>query len=225
MSASGVNSDLSLPAMQQTTEMAWQASPSATVWRKRLEHFGDNAESDHVTSLVRYDSNSAFSPHGHPDYEEILVLDGIFSDEHGDYPAGTFLLNPKGFRHAPRSADGCTLFVKLCQYPGVDRPQVTIDTNAARWQPHAIDGVESLPLYSSDRYPETVRLVRAGPGVRFPAHNHPGGEEIFLIDGTLQDENGVYGKGAWVRMPHSSTHEPFTDSGATFYVKSGHQPQ
>ena len=53
MSASGVNSDLSLPAMQQTTEMAWQASPSATVWRKRLEHFGDNAESGHVTSLVR----------------------------------------------------------------------------------------------------------------------------------------------------------------------------
>ena len=225
MSASGVNSDLSLPAMQQTTEMAWQASPSATMWRKRLEQFGDNAESGHVASLVRYDSNSAFSPPGHSDGEEILLLDGIFSDENCDYPAGTFLLKLEGFRHAPRSADGCTLFVKLCQYPGVDRPQVTIDTNAARWQPHAIDGVESLPLYSSDRYPETVRLVRAGPGVRFLAHNHPGGEEIFVIDGTLQDENGVYGKGAWVRMPHGSAHEPFTDSGATFHVKSGHLPQ
>ena len=225
MNAIGVNSDLTKSAIQKTLQMAWQASPSATVWRKRLEHFGDNAESGHVTSIVRYDSNSAFAPHGHPDGEEIFVLDGFFSDEHGDYPAGTFLLNPEGFRHAPRSDAGCTLFVKLCQYPGTDRPQVTIDTNAARWHPHAIDGVEVLPLYDSADHPESIRLIRAKPGVRFPSHHHPGGEEIYVIDGALQDENSLYETGDWVRLPHGSAHEPFTERGATFYVKSGHLPR
>jgi anti-sigma factor ChrR (cupin superfamily) len=222
MTKAGINSDLTQFAVAQTDDLPWQASPSATVWRKRLEYFGDNAESGHVTSVVRYDPDSAFAPHDHPEGEEILVLDGVFSDEHGDYPAGTFLLNPTGFRHAPRSADGCVLFVKLCQYAGEDRPQVTIDTNKAEWQPHAIDGVELLPLYQSEDYPENMRLVRISPGVRFPHHTHVGGEEVFLIDGTIEDERGQFGKGAWVRFPDGSTHEPFTKTGETLYVKTDH---
>ncbi len=224
MTEIGINNDRSLFATQQTSEMAWQASPSSSVWRKRLEHFGDTAESGQVTSVVRYDSNSAFAPHDHPDGEEILVLEGTFSDEHGDYPAGTYLLNPTGFKHAPRSEEGCVLFVKLCQYAGADRPQITIDTANAAWQAHEIEGVEVLPLYSSENYPETNRLFRVQPGVRFPKHSHPGGEEIFVVEGALEDEFGVYRKGTWVRWPHGSAHEPFSESGAVFYVKSGHLP-
>src|SRR3546814_12653849 len=72
--------------------------------------------------------------HGHPQGEGILVLDGVFSDEHGDYPAGTFLLNPAGFRHAPFSEDGCILFVKLCQFPGEGREHLAIDTTSAEWR-------------------------------------------------------------------------------------------
>src|SRR3546814_7726014 len=102
-----------------TAAMDWQASPSPTVWRKRLDLV--DGEFSRVTSIVRYDPSSSFRAHGHPQGEEILVLDGVFSDEHGDYPAGTFLLNPAGFRHAPFSEDGCILFVKLCQFPGEGR--------------------------------------------------------------------------------------------------------
>lgn len=225
MSGTAINDDLTRFAAVRTAGMDWQASPSASVWRKRLEHFGDDAESGHVTSVVRYDANSAFPPHGHPDGEEILVLDGVFSDEHGDYPAGTFLLNPEGFRHAPRSRDGCTLFVKLCQYPGGDRPQIAIDTNRAAWRPHAVEGVEVLPLYASDRYPETIRLVRARPGAAFPKHSHPGGEEIFILEGSIRDDTGRYDAGAWVRYPDGSAHAPRTETGALFYVKSGHLPR
>jgi anti-sigma factor ChrR (cupin superfamily) len=224
MAENGINGDRKLFASEKTAEMSWQASPSASVWRKRLEHFGDSAESGHVTSIVRYDSNSVFPPHDHPDGEEILVLKGVFSDEHGDYPAGTFLLNPTGFRHAPRSVEGCVLFVKLCQYPGRDRPQVTIDSNHAAWHDHDIDGLEVLPLYNDENYPETIRLVRIQPGVRIPKHSHPGGEEVFVMDGALQDESGRHKKGAWLRFPHGSCHEPFSDDGALLYVKSGHLP-
>ena len=83
-----------------------------------------------MTSLVRYAPGDAFPGHAHPQGEEILVLDGVFSDEQGDYPAGSFLKNPHGSRHSPRSQGGCTLFVRLPQYPGEGRPRLVEDTFA-----------------------------------------------------------------------------------------------
>lgn len=110
----------SAPEIIHTDEMDWSASPSPGVWRKRLERVGP-PEAGRVRSVVRYDAGSAFSEHPHPDEEEILVLEGVFSDHSGDYPAGSYLLNPEGFAHAPFSEPGCTLFVKLKQYPGLGR--------------------------------------------------------------------------------------------------------
>ncbi len=222
MKSSGHNDDFTQFVATQTADMPWQPSPSPTVWRKRLDHVGGRTESGAVTSVVRYDADSAFAPHDHPDGEEILVLDGVFSDEHGDYPTGAFLLNPTGFRHAPFSKEGCVIFVKLCQYGGADRPQITIDSNAVEWRPHAVDGVEYLPLYQSDTHPEFIRLLRFAPGTRFPRHTHDGGEEVFVLDGALEDETGRYEKGAWMRYPASSAHQPYSDVGGAIYVKSGH---
>ena len=82
-----------------TARMEWVSSPSGSVWRKRV-HLVGPPESGQVTSVVRYEPTSRFPAHDHPEGEEILVLDGVFSDEHGDWP-GTYLLNPEGFRHAP----------------------------------------------------------------------------------------------------------------------------
>src|SRR3546814_13647262 len=128
-----LNADFRRPARVDTAAVAWQASPSPSVWRKRLDLV--DGEFSRVTSVVRYDANSAFHAHGHPQGEEILVLDGVFSDEHGDYPAGSFLLNPAGFRHAPFSRHGCVLFVKLCQFPGEARDHVVVDQT-----PRSADG-------------------------------------------------------------------------------------
>ena len=122
--------------------MEWTASPSATVWRKRLHRVGP-AESGQVTSVVRYAPGAEFHAHGHPEGEEILVLDGVFSDEHGDWPAGTYLLNPEGFRHAPFSKDGCLLFVKLRQYAGKGRHHVALQTDDLPWTSGEETGVAS----------------------------------------------------------------------------------
>nr|WP_242476890.1 cupin domain-containing protein [Halochromatium glycolicum] len=70
----------------------------------------------------------AFCEHSHSEGGEILVLDGVFSDEHGEYPTATFLMNPDGSRHSPRSECGCTLLVRLRQSPGSDRPRLFEDT-------------------------------------------------------------------------------------------------
>ena len=126
-----INGDLSVRAVVDTARMEWVSSPSGSVWRKRV-HLVGPPESGQVTSVVRYEPKSRFPAHDHPEGEEILVLDGVFSDEHGDWPAGTYLLNPEGFRHAPSSEPGCLLFVKLRQFPGRERRHVVVDTHGTR---------------------------------------------------------------------------------------------
>ncbi len=218
-----LNADFSKGAFADTAAMEWQASPASGVWRKRLELSG-GIESGRVTSLVRYDPGSAFPEHDHPGGEEILVLEGVFSDEHGDYPAGTYLLNPHGFHHAPFTRDGCVLFVKLRQYPGEGREHVHLDTNAMEWQPARFDGLMQKTLYEHPDYPEAVRLIKAAPGCQVPMHGHPGGEEVFLLEGGLVDENYSCGAGAWVRNPVGSAHSVISEPGALAYVKTGGFP-
>src|SRR5687767_2926938 len=133
MSAGTINGDLSRRIAVDTGSMPWTPSPSGTVYRKRV-HLVGPAESGQVTSIVRYEPDSTFHSHEHPDGEEILVLDGVFSDEHGDWPGGTYLLNPEGFRHAPFSRQGCTLFVKLRQFPGRTRMHVATRAESEPWQ-------------------------------------------------------------------------------------------
>ena len=217
----GLNADFSQLVVLHTDAMDWQASPSPSVWRKRLDLAGA-AEASRVTSVVRYDAASAFPEHPHPDGEEILVLEGVFSDEHGDYPAGSYLLNPEGFSHAPFSREGCVLFVKLRQYPGRARRQIIVDTNTARWQARPTPGVEAMTLYEEAGYPEAMRLVRLAPGTTTPAHDHPGGEEVFVLAGGFADEHGSYRAGSWVSYPPGSRHALASKQGCTLYVKAGH---
>jgi anti-sigma factor ChrR (cupin superfamily) len=216
-----LNADFSKSVVVATAAMDWQRSPAPGVWRKRLELQGAT-ECGRVTSIVRYDPGSRFPAHEHPDGEEILVLDGVFADEHGSYPAGTFLLNPQGFRHAPRTDDGCVLFVKLRQYPGDHRDHRVVDSKTAAWQQGQLPGREVLPLYEEADQPEHIRLVRLAPGTRITEHEHPGGEEVFVIAGSLSDAEGTYEQGTWLRLPDGSRHQPYSAQGCTLYVKTGH---
>ena len=43
--------------------------------------------------------------------EEVYVVSGVFNDGVRDYPAGSFIHNPKGSSHVPQSKTGCTIFV------------------------------------------------------------------------------------------------------------------
>jgi anti-sigma factor ChrR (cupin superfamily) len=114
------------------------------------------------------------------------------------------------------------LFVKLRQYPGTARRQIIVDTTSAEWQARPVPGVTVVPLYEEAGYPETMRLVRFAPDTTFPDHDHPGGEELFVIDGKIEDAHGAYGPGSWVRYPVGSRHEVYSAAGCTFYVKAGH---
>ncbi|HEX7080393.1 MAG TPA: cupin domain-containing protein [Gammaproteobacteria bacterium] len=215
-----INGDLSVIATADTRAMDWTPSPSRTVWRKRV-HLVGPPESGQVTSIVRYEPGATFPAHDHPEGEEILVLEGVFSDEHGDWPAGTFLLNPEGFRHAPFSREGCVLFVKLRQFPGRDREHVAIDTGELEWQPGASPDVDVKLLYAQQGFSDSVHLERWQHGAALGPTTYPQGAEIFVLDGDFVDETGEHGRYAWLRLPAGATHTPFTATGCTLYVKRG----
>lgn len=211
------NMDFSEKLVINTTNEEWLDSPSNTVFRKPLEREGK--ESGHTTSVVKYLPNSSFSSHGHPNGEEIFVLSGTFSDEHGDYPAGTYLRNPPGSSHSPFSKEGCELFVKLNQFQPQDTKQIVIDTNSAEWVP-GHGNLQVMPLHSFQT--EGVALVKWPKGEKFIPHSHYGGEEIFVLSGTFKDQFGDYPKGTWIRSPHLSNHHPWVEEETIILVKTGH---
>jgi len=215
-----VNADFSRPARMRSSAMPWQRSPAPGVWRKRLELVGE-AERGRVTSLVRYAPDSRFPPHPHPEGEEILVLEGTFADENGTYPAGTFLLNPEGYRHAPRSEEGCVLFVKLRQYPGRDRRRIVVDSRAETWSP-AAGGLEELRLYEEPDHEERIRLVRLAAGARLAAPATGTSVELLVISGDLREGDEQFEDWAWLRYPRGISPDLRTDTGCTLYVKTGH---
>src|ERR671922_130962 len=105
-----INADFTRRVSVHAATSDWVQSPMPGVERKMLDRVGD--EVARASSIVRYAPNSRFSAHTHGGGEEFLVLQGVFSDEHGDYSPGTYVRNPVGSCHTPHSEGGCTLFVK-----------------------------------------------------------------------------------------------------------------
>lgn len=214
-----LNMDFSQRIVIDTNTIEWLPSPAKGVWRKPLAR--EDKESGHATSIVRYDPGSRFTSHPHPNGEEILVLEGVFSDETGDYPAGSYIRNPPGSTHAPYSDEGCIILVKLEQFARGDNQEVKIKTREQPWQPGQ-GKLEVMPLHDFEG--EHTALVRWPANERFQPHKHFGGEEILVLSGTFQDELGIYPALSWIRNPHMSEHYPFVEEETIIWVKVGHLP-
>ncbi|WP_072619732.1 cupin domain-containing protein [Spirulina major] len=215
-----LNADLRQRACLDTHSLPWIDSPAPGVQRRMLDR--DGGEIARATSLVKFAPHRSFPAHTHGGGEEFFVLDGVFSDEFGDFGPGSYLRNPVGSRHRPHTNPGTTIFVKLCQMHPDDQTPVRIDTHKAQWQPGLVPGLSVLPLHQYGT--EQVALVRWEPGTQFNAHTHWGGEEIFVIEGVFADELGDYPAGTWLRNPAGSRHCPYSTTGCTIYVKVGHLP-
>jgi anti-sigma factor ChrR (cupin superfamily) len=212
-----INMDFDQQVVINTADQDWQASPAAGVWRKPLAR--EDTERGHATSIVRYDPGASFTAHNHPKGEEIPVLEGIFSDQTGDYASGTYFRNPQGFRHAPFSKEGCVLLVKLHQFQADDNHHICIDTNSAPWLP-GLGNLRVMPLHTFGG--ESVALVHWPAGEQFQPHTHASGEEIFVLRGEFIDEHGRYPAGTWIRSPHMSKHNPYVEVDTLIWVKVGH---
>lgn len=215
-----MNANLNQRAVIQSNQLPWIDSPSVGVQRKLLERDGE--EVARATSIVRYAAGSQFASHTHDLGEEILVLDGVLSDEFGNFGQGTYIKNPPGSSHAPYSQSGCTLFVKLRHLNPDDNQRIVINTLSMEWFPGLVPGLSVMPL--SEFGTQHTALVRWAPGTQFKPHRHYGGEEIYVVSGTFEDEFGQYPAGTWIRSPHLSTHHPFSNEGCVIFVKTGHLP-
>ena len=213
-----LHGDLTARVAVDSRTLEWLASPGEGVWRRRLHRVGP-AESGQVTSVVRFDPGARFPAHDHPEGEEILVLEGVFSDEYGDWGAGSYLLNPEGLRHAPYSQAGCLLFVKLRQFPGRDRRHVAVDSAQLPWR--SAEGRALRPLYAQTGYADSTRLEEWPAGARPGAQRYAHGAELFVVRGSFSDEHGSYGPHTWLRLPPDSAHAPSTAQGCVLYVKEG----
>ena len=132
-------------AVVHSEELPWVDSPLPGVQRRMLERDGE--EVARATSVVRYAPDSSFSPHSHGGGEEFLVLDGVFSDEHGDFGPGMLRAQPAGLAaHAAQRAGLHDLRQAAPDGPG--RPRDGEDRYHARALAAGPGrGRERLPLY------------------------------------------------------------------------------
>lgn len=194
-----VRADFETVAWVAAADHRWVASPEPGVERVMLDRIGDEVAV--ATSIVRYRPQSRFAAHRHDRGEEFLVLDGVFADEHGAYPAGTYVRNPPGTRHTPRSDPGCVLFVKLRQFLPDDLEPVVTDTN--RVGREIADG--STRSHLLHRFgDEEVLLVDGGAGAvrEFPAASVP--REVLLLSGEAEADGRRMTPLSWLRVPGGS---------------------
>lgn len=214
-----VNADFSRRVVVHTARLDWEPSPVAGVERRMLDRVGD--EVARATSIVRFAPASHFPAHTHGGGEEFLVLEGVFQDETGDFPAGSYVRNPPTSRHTPGSAPGCVLLVKLWQFDPKDRTHVRIDTARMPALPApGRPGVDLVPLFQDDR--EFVRLEHWAPGAE-ASLRLPGGAELFVLEGGLSEEAERLEPQSWLRLPPGALlNARAGPDGCTLWVKSGH---
>ena len=211
-----INADFTKPVVIDTDQLEWRPSPMKGVERRMLDRIG--GEVARATSIVRYAPGSRFSAHTHDGGEEFIVLDGVFQDEHGDYPTGTYVRNPPTTSHVPGSAEGCTIFVKLWQFDPEDRNQfkknMEAELNAS------VEGVATSLLHEDGREAVTFHKLDSGATLN---SNAVGGIEMLILDGEVMINDDILSKNAWLRLPEGEALSAKAGGlGAKIWMKTGH---
>ena len=213
-----INSDFSDRVVVHSDQLAWQASPMKGVERRMLDRIGD--EVARATTIVRYAPGSHFSAHTHTGGEEFIVLDGVFQDEHGDFPEGTYVRNPPTTQHTPGSEPGCTIFVKLWQFDMEDRNQFRKTMADELAAPE--NGVATAVLHKDEREVVTYSHLDAGATLTSDA---TGGIEVLIIDGSVTESGDELVRNDWLRLPEGQSLSAIAGSdGAKIWMKTGHLP-
>ncbi|WP_281994754.1 cupin domain-containing protein [Ruegeria faecimaris] len=206
-----VNADFTKRVAVHFDRNDWIASPAAGVERKMLDRIGE--EVARATTIVRFAPGSAFAAHTHDGGEEYLVLDGVFQDETGDFPAGSYVRNPPTSSHTPSAQEGATILVKLHQFDPEDRTEIR----------RSITGDSNLQLFKGSR--EDVRVLNLSPGEKLDL-DAVDGLELFVIAGSVQESDEEFSVWDWLRLPPGARSTALAGAeGARIWIKSGHLSQ
>ena len=214
------NADLSYRAERNINNIEWETSVMPGVLRKRLDQDESMPPIERVTTVVSFAPDSFFKPHTHDGGEEFIVLEGVFSDQHADYPEGSYVRNPVGTRHKPFSKNGCTILVKLWQMQPNDQKHVVINTReSSLWKQNA-DNSKQLDLFLND-YEQNV-MLKWPKGLTLNQQAFPHGVEYFVLQGSFSDDQGQHSSGGWLRLPVNSQQNITVSEDCLVYRKTGH---
>ncbi|TMO81976.1 cupin [Pseudoalteromonas sp. S3776] len=211
--------DFSQRVVVHSQTLDWVASPMPGVDRRALDRVGE--EVARATSIVRYAPGSEFSPHVHTGGEEFVVLEGVFQDEHGDFPQGSYIRNPPQSKHKPGSQNGCIIFVKLWQFQPQDRTHVRLQTQYMGSVQHAtFKGLAITPLYKDDLEEVSLLHFEADANMQISAS---GGAELLVLEGDISEQSDVLVKHSWLRLPiNTDLNITAGKHGAKVWLKLGH---
>ncbi|MBN8954217.1 MULTISPECIES: cupin domain-containing protein [unclassified Rhizobium] len=191
-----INEDLNRRVLVKAAKLDWVASPANGVDRRMLFRIGE--EKARATSIVRYAPKSSFAHHQHLGGEEFLVLDGVFQDESGDFPVGTYVRNPPGTGHAPRSDRGCTILVKLWQFKADDREHVVRRPGEGKSATARPGVVSAMVLFEGSGERVVLEEWQADAEVELP---NPEGLELLVVDGAFTESGDTLDRWSWLRLP------------------------
>lgn len=95
-----------------------------------------------------------------------------------------------------------------------------IRANERRWLPSGFPGVDMCQLHGGERGGGSV-LMRFAAGAAFPAHDHPSGEELLVISGSVRLGEAQLDEGDYQWTPPGEVHDVWSDGGALVLVHSG----
>ena len=216
-----INADFSQRIVVHSASLEWVESPMPGVARRPLDRVG--GEVARATTIVKYAPNSKFSPHVHTGGEEFVVIEGVFQDEHGDFPVGSYIRNPPQSSHTPGSEPGCVIFVKLWQFRPEDRTHVRLNSNFMKPVPHRdIEGASVTPLYIDDHEEVSIHHWNANTDITLDASQ---GLELLVLEGDLVESKEALEKHSWLRLPVGSKLNAHTGpNGAKVWIKQHHMP-
>jgi len=88
-----------------------------------------------------------------------------------------------------------------------------LDVPNMAWEPTEFPGIEIKVLYSDDEG-MTTALFKLQPGAVVPMHEHTAIEQTYVLEGTLEDHEGVCGPGQFCWRPAGNMHEAVAPNGA-----------
>lgn len=189
--------------------LPWISSLAPGVQRRMF--YREGREQAIATSMVRYEPGSRFPSHGHPGGEEFLVIEGIFQDERGDYPVGTYVRNPPGSSHTPASTTGCVIFVRLQQFSEDDLQECVVHSDSE------YAGIGGQILFSDQNEHVTLHDCPSHAQLHLPSD---AGLELLMLSGSLEENGDLLKVSSWLRLPPGSAlHATAGHAGAKVWIK------
>jgi anti-sigma factor ChrR (cupin superfamily) len=206
----------------ETARLAWQPTEDEGIFKKSFELIRA-ANNGREACLYKYQPGTRLGDRLFEGRIEILVIEGHLSMNGTDHGAGSYLRVPPGVKVDLESNEGCVFFFRYRAGVGNEKSHLELDTNdRSQWQTWGGRGNQRIPLEDPAEPNVGAWLGYMFPEHQSPEHDHPGGEEVLILYGELDDHTVTCGGGTWVRYPIGYVHSPVAqEAGVLMLVREG----